>query len=86
MIIQGYIYQEKLQKAPKGTKVAADECRTEGGPSCLEAQGSSGDGVAAKARVLLNTEPETLALGCAGAERTPSPALRIGFCTDGGLG
>lgn len=84
MVIQGYVYQEKLQKALKGTKVAADECRTEGGPSYLEAQGGSGDGVAAKAGVLLSTEPETLVLGWAGAERTPSPALRIGFCTGGG--
>lgn len=75
MIIQGYVYQEKLQKALKGTKVAADGCR---GPSYLEARGSSGDGLAAKAREWLNTETETLVLGCAGAKRTEScPAHRV---------
>lgn len=37
VIIEGYVYQEKLQKAVKGAEVAAAECRTGGGPSYLEA-------------------------------------------------
>lgn len=53
LIIQGYIYQEKLQKDLKGTKVAGGGCRTGGGPSYLEALGSSGGSAAGKARVLL---------------------------------